>query len=207
MGCRVDEFSEWSSCSVSCGNGIQFRWRLVSGEACPPPIETRNCSANIECSDVKLDGCITEIGQSWKVETVASGFDSPRDIAFHPTPGLHLGEYSEGRKFFPTIGEEAWVVNGNNHSVTIIASLGTSKQTTISRRDRGYYHYLINATAISFNSVSNSNRSADRDGFNYWAVCNDNLNTYIDFKQANNFMGPTLYNSDPKKPKYCESRW
>jgi hypothetical protein len=57
---------------------------------------------------------------------------------------------------------------------------------------------MINATALAFNMVADSGRTPDRDSFNYWAVCNDNMNTYLDFKQSNNFMGPVLYNSNPK---------
>ena len=93
------------------------------------------------------------------------------------------------------MGEEAWVLNGHNHSVSIVASLGTPVQTTISRRDRGYYHYMINATALAFNMVSDSNRAADRDSFNYFAVCNANPNTYAGAKEPNYFMGPVLYDS------------
>lgn len=87
------------------------------------------------------------------------------------------------------------MVNGFNHSVSIVASLGTPVQTTINRRDRGYYHYMINATALAFNMVGNSGRSPDRDTFNYFAVCNDNLNTYLGSKEPNYFMGPTFYDS------------
>jgi len=108
---------------------------------------------------------------------------------------MHLGNYSEGRQFYPEEGEEAWVLNGLNHSASIVASLGTPRQTTISRRDRGYYHYMINATALAFNMVADSGRSPDRDTFNYWAVCNDNKNTYLGLKEPNFFMGPTLYDS------------
>ena len=96
-----------------------------------------------------------------------------------------MGNYSEGRSFYPDEGEEAWVVNGLNHSVSIVASLGSPMQTTISRRDRGYYHYMINATALAFNMVTDSGRSPDRDSFNYWAVCNDNTNNYLGFKEPN----------------------
>jgi hypothetical protein len=206
--CVVSDFSDWSPCSVRCGtvSGTQFRWRtiLVQGngeEACTsstyPAVETRECQPEtVTCNDEGT--CIPEFGDSFSIQTVASGFDSPRDVAFHPTPGFHLGEYSEGRDFVPDIGEEAWVVNGANHSVSIVASLGTDRQTTISRRDRGYYHYMINGTALAFNGVSDSNRSPDRDGHNYWSICNDNRNNYVDTKEANYFMGPTLYNSDPR---------
>ena len=129
------------------------------------------------------------------------GFDDPRDIAFHPTPGYHLGNYSKGRSF-PTGNHgdgEAWVLNGYNHSISIVSAIRSAYQTTFSRRDRGYYHYMINATALSFNTVSDSGRHSDRDSYNYWAVCNDNLNTYLDRKEPNYFMGPTLYDSFPGK--------
>jgi hypothetical protein len=198
---NVGEWSEWSPCSVRCGDtpGIQFRTRAVDENECETvvPVETRSCQSNKACNDA--DGtCIADFGASWQVETVVTGLDSPRDVDFHPTPGLHLGEYSEGRVFHPDMGQEAWVVNGGNHSVSIVASLGTEYQTTFSRRDRGYYHYMINGTAISFNKVSNSGRTPDRDSFNYWAICNDNRNNYLDTKEANYFMGPTLYDSRPE---------
>ena len=202
--CIVGDFSEWSDCSIKCGSGkgIQFRWRNVTAYNnfnCPGPVEKRSCTAPEDiCTGDDSSSCIPEFGESFEVETIESGFFSPRDVAFHPTPGYHLGNYSEGRNFYPSSGEEAWVVNGGNHSVSIVASLGTEYQTTLSRRDRGYYHYMINGTAISFNAVSDSGRNSDRDGFNYFAVCNDNANTYLDTKEANFFMGPTLYNSDPQ---------
>jgi len=197
--CEVDEYSEWSSCSITCGqsgNAIMFRYRNVIGDNCTEAnVETKSCQPDeAKCDDIQ---CIPEFGQSPTLKLVSSGFNSPKDVEFHPTPGLHLQDYSEGRTFHPDSGEEAWVVNSGNHSISIVASLNTEYQTTISRRDRGYYHYMINGAAISFNSVKDSDRSPDRDSLNYWAICNDNDNTYLDTKEPNYFMGPTLYDSKP----------
>mmetsp|Transcript_26644 Transcript_26644/g.59196 ORF Transcript_26644/g.59196 Transcript_26644/m.59196 type:complete len:1094 (-) Transcript_26644:98-3379(-) len=194
-------------------------------EACPSPVEVRSCSPADEESVLQpssVDGtttssavdarsslcvpvCIPEFGGSKpKIVEVATGFDSPRDVAFHPTPGLHLGDRSEGRDFNPAVGEEAWVANGANHSISIVAALGSeAHQTTISRRDRGYYHYLVNVTALSFNVVppSVSGRDAAKDSFAYFSVCNDNNNDYMGSKEENYFMGPTLYDTDPDPAK------
>lgn len=202
---------------MTCGdNGLQFRWRVVvdnrgrphrkrtrkgaedSGPhlPCPTFVETKPCGSSNPTCDA---ACTPEMGEAYSIETIVEGFSKPRDVAFHPSPGLHLSAYSEGRSFPEgNLGHgEAWVLNGGNHSVSIVSAMGASGQTTLSRRDRGYYHYMIEATALSFNSVEDSGRNPDRDGFNYWAVCNDNLNTYLDSKEPNYFMGPTLYDSRP----------
>mmetsp|Transcript_21670 Transcript_21670/g.43482 ORF Transcript_21670/g.43482 Transcript_21670/m.43482 type:complete len:1080 (+) Transcript_21670:120-3359(+) len=208
--CVVSEWSTWSACSLKCRDGadagVKFRWRTVTDNRkeddddgpCPAPMEVVDCTTEDvkKCKD-EYRSCVPAFGPNPIVKTTASGLDDPRDVALHPAPGTHLGDFSEGREYFPNAGEEAWVLNGGNHSVSIVAGLGTNKQTTVARRDRGYYHYMIEATALSFNSVHDSDREPERDGFGYWAVCNDNLNTYLDTKEPNYFMGPTLYNSDP----------
>mmetsp|Transcript_16219 Transcript_16219/g.35289 ORF Transcript_16219/g.35289 Transcript_16219/m.35289 type:complete len:821 (+) Transcript_16219:836-3298(+) len=199
VACQSTEYDDWSACSKTCGNGgIQFRYRIHSEGT----VETRPCPSEVASSLPPCEEqCVPEFGNDYSTTVVASGFDSPRDLAFHPTPGVHLGPYSEGRTFHPDQGEELWVANGLNHSVSIVASLGTKHQTTISRRDRGYYHYMNNITALAFNSVRNSGRNPDQDSFNYFAVCNDNLNDYAGSKNPNLFMGPTLYDTDTVNKK------
>ncbi|EJK47143.1 hypothetical protein THAOC_34166 [Thalassiosira oceanica] len=187
--CSAEEFSDWSACSVTCGTGrLQFRHRANSY-----PVETRPCAETLPACE---EQCVQEFGESFSATVVAGGLSSPRDLAFHPTPGIHLGDYSEGRTFHPEVGEEIWVANGRNHSISILASVGTPFQTSMSRVDRGYYHYMNNISALSFNMVDDSGRNSDQDTFNFFAVCNDNLNDYVGSKEANYFMGPTLYDSD-----------
>lgn len=190
LQCQATTYSDWSACSKTCGDGgIQFRYRINSDQ----PVETRPCPTTLPACQ---EQCVEEFGNNFQTTIIASDLDSPRDLAFHPTPGIHLGEYSEGRTFFPDQGEELWIANGNNHSISIITSVGTQYQTSISRQDRGYYHYMNNITALSFNTVRDSDRGIDQDTFNYYAVCNDNLNDYVGSKEPNYFMGPTLYDSD-----------
>ena len=196
---------------------------IVQRESCPSPVEVRTCRPTGEeggdnillpssvdagaldaaRSSLCLPVCIPEFNGAEVVE-VATGFDSPRDVAFHPTPGLHLGERSEGREFNPNVGEEAWVANGANHSVSIVAALGTEFQTDFSRRDRGYYHYMINVTALSFNMVSNSGRDAQKDAFEYFAVCNDNNNDYMKSKEVRYSTEDVIYSFFPW-PDTCSS--
>jgi len=104
--CTVGTWSDWSECSLTCGSegsGIEFRWRIVRDkrdpkyvtEPCPNYVETVPCDPE---SPVCNSTCAAEIGSEYEVKVIAEGFDSPRDVAFHPEPGHHLGKYSEGRK-------------------------------------------------------------------------------------------------------------
>ncbi|KAK7248017.1 hypothetical protein SO694_00086154 [Aureococcus anophagefferens] len=56
-------------------------------------------------------------------------------------------------------------------------AVGTADATTAPRRDRGYFHYMANATALSFNAVADSGRDADKDTFASFATCQNSLNT------------------------------
>lgn len=184
-------WSEWSACTVSCGDsGVEYR-----ADSCGGDHETRPCGGALsDCAEQ----CV--LGSAPEITVVAAGFAGARDVAFHPSPGSHLGSFSEGRSF-TTAGEEAWVVNSRNHSISIVSGVGTDDATTFSRRDRGYFHYMADATALSFNDVAGSGRDADKDTFGSFATCQDALNTYLDHAPGPNyFMGPTLYDSSPTFP-------
>ena len=55
---------------------------------------------------------------------------------------------------------------------------------------------MDNITALAFNTINNSPWNADQDTFNYFALCNDNINDYAGSKEPNCFMGPTLYDTN-----------
>ena len=59
VDCEWDEFSEWSPCSKTCGEGTQVRTRVISkqesngGRPCEGNRrESRNCLAQKECPGI-----------------------------------------------------------------------------------------------------------------------------------------------------------
>lgn len=206
VDCSYTAWSPWSVYDQTCGNAKRYKTRSVavsaSGGGAP-------CTGElIEWEYTTLPACTSQcvayLGESINVVEVANaqqGLSSPRDVAFSPVPGAHLGSFSSGREFSVS-GQEAWVANGDDASVTIITGIGADSSSgshpSLTRYDRGYYHYMINISALSFNSVppSESNRDPSRDTFGFFATCQDSNNTYGGRKEPNWFMGPSLYNSN-----------
>lgn len=58
VGCKVSEWSQWTSCSLPCGGGSQSRWRKIvqqpvgGGAACPVLDDTRRCNSQA-CGNYK----------------------------------------------------------------------------------------------------------------------------------------------------------
>ncbi len=218
--------------------GFQFRTRDVvtepsnNGTACQQSqrVDVRRCAAaDSPCPSATAaeaaarEQCVATLGAVANFTAVASaseGLSSPRAVAFSPFPGRALGNFTDslGRSFPPegddAAGDEAWVANGHDHSVSIVTGLGSSSGggsssssssssgsdnvQVLTRRDRGHYHYMVNITALSFNAKASPSRAAlGRDTVGYFATCQSDLNTYVKRKEPNFFMGPTLYDSSP----------
>ena len=80
---------ESSACSKTCNDGgIQFHLRLSSAKT----VETQSCPKDkAAVLPPCQEQCVEEFGNQFDVTVVASNLNYPRDLAFHPTPGIHLG--------------------------------------------------------------------------------------------------------------------
>jgi len=206
QSCVVSNFTEFSECSLNCGDGNKgFRYKTreivqpqtEGGQLCPNLTVTEACPGLEQCNFT----CVPEFGAAMvevEIATCAHGLKSVRDLSFSPTPGVHLGSKSEGRTF-PTDGEEIWAANGHGHDLTILTGVesSTAEITAMNRKDRGYFHYMANITALAFNKQKNSGRDAGKDTIGYFATCQASNNTYLGTKEPNFFMGPSLYDSRP----------
>jgi hypothetical protein len=100
--------------------------------------------------------------------TADDGLSLPRDLAFNPdVPG------------------ELWVVNRSDDSVTIISDAGTDNQSTEWLVDPYALHFMEEPSSIAFGAPGT------------FGTCQESRNTYNDQAAGNNFMGPTLWSSDP----------
>ena len=172
VDCAVSDWKSWSACSHVCGDG-GTRWRSRDittvakdgGAACPALAEEQPCSSSAEgnngtqitspCPD---NFCVPEFGAAWTVEAVPiqkGALHGPRDIAFSPMPGVHLGKYSSGRSF-PIDGDEAWVANAFGHSLSVVPGLGGENEgAALERTDRGTtFAFSLSLSLFSDHGVS-----------------------------------------------------
>lgn len=191
-------YTAWSACSLLCGGGGD-QWREWQATNCATPSqrEVRDCvpSSPLPSCD---DACVAELGTaaalvSMAIASATDGLSGPRDVAFAPTPGLQLGAFAEGRAF-ETGPDEAWVANAYGHSVSIVTAVGASTPSVLTRRDRGWYHYMVNISALAFAGPSETN------GNGYFATCQANSNDYTGLKDPNYFQGPSLYSLSNEHP-------
>ena len=104
VNCAVSDWSDWSACSVSCGDGLQSRSRTVTtypvngGQACPATWENRTCHPQ-DCAmyaGVPIPGCNPTVSVTYNSKTEYCR-DHPTDACCPPTtcaPGNYLHDGS-----------------------------------------------------------------------------------------------------------------
>jgi DNA-binding beta-propeller fold protein YncE len=133
----------------------------------PAPLPGINALGN-ETHDI-ANVNITVIGNS------ADGLSVPRDL-----------------KFNPGVEGELWVVNRADDSTTTYNNTGTQGQTSVHIVDPYAMHFMEEVSSISFGAALFS----DSEYANF-GTCHESRNTYNDQGPPNDFMGPTLWSSDP----------
>jgi hypothetical protein len=103
-----------------------------------------------------------------EVATGADGLNTPRDLAFNPERA-----------------NELWVVSQTTDAATIITATGTSRQGSVTIIDPFALHFLDAPSSIAFGQPDT------------FGSCQESRNTYNNQAQANDFMGPSLWSSDP----------
>ena len=122
-------------------------------------------------SEVPLLGCgdHTEAGVDLTVVSSNSDdLDEPRDLAFNPDiPG------------------QVWVVNRGDDGMVIFSDVGTDDQSSDHIIDPYAEHFMEEVSSIAWGP-------SERFG-----TCHESTNTYNGAAPGNDFMGPSLWSSDP----------
>ncbi len=105
------------------------------------------------------------------VGTAEDGLDVPRDLAFHNM---------EGRT------NELWTVNRATDGTVIWHGPMSENPRTVAQVDGFANHFMEEVSSIAF--------GADGD----FATCQESRNTYNGRGRPNDFMGPTLWDGDPR---------
>ena len=73
VDCMVTPWSEWTSCTKTCGKSYQFKTRMVKrepengGKACPPRLKKRN-----KCDVPKCEGKVSSFTGSYRQGTLVN---------------------------------------------------------------------------------------------------------------------------------------
>ncbi len=110
------------------------------------------------------------------VVTAADGLNVPRDLDFNPK-----------------VEDELWIINRADDSVTIARGAGTSDQATEHIIDPYAFHFMEEVSSISFGAVTH-----DGSDWPTFGTCQETNNTYDGHTHGDDFMGPTLWSSDPE---------
>lgn len=122
-------------------------------------------------TEVPLLGCGDHSEDGVTITVVSSNsddLDEPRDLAFNPDiPG------------------QVWVVNRGDDGVVIFSDVGTAEQSSDHIIDPYAEHFMEEVSSIAWGPSGR------------FATCHESTNTYNGAAQGNDFMGPSLWSSDP----------
>ncbi len=110
------------------------------------------------------------------IGTAGDGLDTPRDLAMNPD-----------------VHGELWVVNRANDSATIYSYAGSDAQSAKSIIDPYALHFMEEVSSIAFGAHLHGDGK-----FPNFGTCHESRNTYNGQNPGDDFMGPTLWNSDPE---------
>jgi len=181
--CEVKNWGQWSQCDTGtqrCGRGVETRKRVSrsSGAArrsstsnCPPNQETKACFVPCTKSSTysSCEMLPTSADRFVLVVNSSDHVQNPWDLEFNPLNPSEL-----------------WSVNHDTDSFSVF-QVGDDNTVVDSTRlrDRNPYHYMDQVSGLAWGrngKISTSQAS---------------LNTYDGKMEANNFQGPTLYDTHP----------
>jgi hypothetical protein len=112
---------------------------------------------------------MTEIGGA------SDGLKMPRDLAFSPA-----------------VDDELWVVSRTDDSATIFSGAGTDAQESRTVIDPYALHFMEEVSSVAFGAALFEGSDLPNFG-----TCHESMNTYNGWGEENEFMGPSLWSSDP----------
>ena len=143
--------------------------KVSTGASEPPPLRTGIGALGYNTNSIS-SVVVTTIG------TADDGLDVPRDLEMNPD-----------------VHGELFVVNRTTDSATIFTAAGTEEQTSRLVVDPYALHFMEEVSSIAFGAHLHGDGEYPNFG-----TCHESRNTYNDNAEANDFMGPTLWSSDPE---------
>jgi hypothetical protein len=148
----------------------------------------------VACSD-KLDDTGMESGPE-EVRGIAALGGYTHDIA--SVTMTEIGGASDGLKmprdlaFSPAVDDELWVVSRTDDSATIFSGAGTDAQESRTVIDPYALHFMEEVSSVAFGAALFEGSDLPNFG-----TCHESMNTYNGWGEENEFMGPSLWSSDP----------
>ena len=145
--------------------------------------------------DLKIDDTGMEVGPE-EVRGIAALGGFTHDIA--SVTMTEIGGASDGLKmprdlaFSPAVDDELWVVSRTDDSATIFSGAGTDAQESRTVIDPYALHFMEEVSSVAFGAALFEGSDLPNFG-----TCHESMNTYNGWGEENEFMGPSLWSSDP----------